>query len=240
MGSLVTCWSVGVVVPARNEQGSIAACLKSILAAIDACDLNHAWVVLAADRCVDRTVPIARQVLRNRGHVILCNAGSAGAARRVGTDHLLQLAADVPRSSLWLANTDADTVVPRDWIARHLKFAQSGASALAGIVNVESFVGHGAHGAATFARHYAINADGTHPHVHGANLGLRADACVDAGGWTDIRVGEDHCLWRRLKARGWPAVSTAASVVSTSGRLRGRARGGFADTLRRRLQLPPP
>jgi hypothetical protein len=37
--------------------------------------------------------------------------------------------------------------------------------------------------------------DGTHPHVHGANLGIRADAYSDAGGWNDLTVAEDHCLW---------------------------------------------
>jgi hypothetical protein len=73
--------------------------------------------------------------------------------------------------------------------------------------------------------------------VHGANLGVRADAYLDVGGWRDVRVSEDHCLWNRLIRRGWRLRSPTASVVLTSGRLRGRARGGFADTLARELRV---
>jgi hypothetical protein len=79
---------------------------------------------------------------------------------------------------------------------------------------------------------YLAMPDGTHAHVHGANLGVRADAYVDAGGWPQLALAEDHCLWLRIKARGWPVIAASASIVCTSGRLVGRAMGGFADTLR--------
>jgi hypothetical protein len=72
--------------------------------------------------------------------------------------------------------------------------------------------------------------------VHGANLGVRADAYADAGGWSDLTVAEDHCLWSRVRARGWRTIASVGSVVLTSGRLHGRARGGFADTLRRNFE----
>ncbi len=235
-------WSVGVVVPARNEQRRIKRCLESVLAAMDASGAQQAWIVVVADRCTDRTVPIARRVLRNRGLIIECAAGSPGTARRHGANAVLRQACQVPHSSLWFANTDADSYVPCDWISRQLQMATEGATAVAGIVNVDSFEGHGPEGARMFSRHYLINADGTHPHVHGANIGVRADVYLDIGGWSDTAVGEDHCLWQRVQRRGWPVLATSASVVTTSGRLRGRARGGFADTLRARLRarLSPP
>jgi cellulose synthase/poly-beta-1,6-N-acetylglucosamine synthase-like glycosyltransferase len=72
--------------------------------------------------------------------------------------------------------------------------------------------------------------------VHGANLGVRADAYVDVGGFSHLKVAEDHCLWGRLRQRGWRIRSCAKTVVTTSARLQGRAVGGFADTLRRRLE----
>jgi hypothetical protein len=84
---------------------------------------------------------------------------------------------------------------------------------------------------------YEIHDDGTHPHVHGANLGVRADAYIDAGCWTNVAVAEDHCLWSRIKARGWPTASCSRTIVHTSGRLYGRAVGGFADALHGRLKL---
>ena len=72
-------------------------------------------------------------------------------------------------------------------------------------------------------------------HSDGANIALRGDAYLDVGGWTDRPLSEDHCLWRRLRRRGWPVSSAASSVVITSARLQGRASGGFADTLQARI-----
>jgi hypothetical protein len=65
---------------------------------------------------------------------------------------------------------------------------------------------------------------------------VRGDAYLELGGWSDVTASEDHCLWGRLTRRGWRLRSPTASVVLTSGRLRGRARGGFADTLARDLR----
>lgn len=228
-------WSVGIVVPARNEQARIRRCLKSVLAAADASEARAIRVVVVADSCTDRTASIAEHVLKDRGRVIAVDAGSPGTARRLGTDAVLRELGDVEHTHLWLANTDADGYVPVDWIQTQLRMANEGAMAVAGIVAVDSFRVHGAKGAEIFGRHYTLNPDGTHPHVHGANMGVRADVYLDAGGWSDIRVGEDHCLWNRVQQRGWAVRSSTRSFVTTSGRLRGRARGGFADTLRSRL-----
>jgi len=229
-------WSVGIVVPARNEQSRIQRCLDSVLEAAAASGAERAFVVVVADCCTDRTVSLAERTLGSRGRVIECDAAAPGTARRLGVDAVLAELRTVPRSRLWLANTDADSYVPTDWIHRQLQMADDGATAIAGIVAVDSFAAHGVAGAATFAHHYVLNADGTHPHVHGANIGVRADVYLDAGGWRDIAVGEDHCLWQRVQSCGWPVRSSTASIVTTSGRLRGRARGGFADTLRARLR----
>jgi len=230
-------WSVGIVVPARNEQKRIGRCLRSVLASVDEARVTRSFIVVVADRCDDNTAAIARDVLGSRGRVIEADEGSAGASRRDGAEALLRELRDVPRQRLWLANTDADSYVPVDWIARQLDFAERGATAVAGIVDVDSFGHYGEQGREAFRRHYVLHADGTHPHVHGANMGVRADVYLDAGGWLDVAVGEDHCLWRRVRERGWRVESSTASIVMTSGRLRGRAAGGFADTLRMRMPL---
>ncbi|MEJ1963287.1 MAG: glycosyltransferase [Gammaproteobacteria bacterium] len=229
-------WSVGAVVPARNEQARVQRCLDSVLAAAEASGAREVLIVLVADRCTDRTAALGRQILGNRGRVLECEAGAPGTARRLGAEVILDALHKVPRSRLWLANTDADSYVPADWIRRQLRMAGEGATAIAGIVAVDSFATHGTAAAEAFAQHYVLNADGTHPHVHGANIGVRADVYLDAGGWSDIAVGEDHCLWQRVQRCGWPVRSTTASIVTTSGRLRGRARGGFADALRARIR----
>ena len=87
-----------------------------------------------------------------------------------------------------------------------------------------------------FNNTYTVEPDGTHKHVHGANMAVRADAFLDAGGWSNRGLAEDQCLWRRLRCRGWRIASPSNSVVVTSARMRGRARGGFADTLRLQVE----
>lgn len=228
-------WSVGVVIPARNEEATVRRCIQSVLASCDAgAHCREAWIVIVADRCTDRTADIARESLRSRGEVLYADAGSPGTARRLGVAAVMRHFSTRDPRRVWLANTDADTHVPADWISTHLEYADASATAVAGIVQLDG-VGLRADVLEHYRATYELAADGTHTHVHGANFGVRADAYLDVGGWSDATVAEDHCLWARLLSRGWRLKSPAASVVTTSGRLRGRATGGFADTLRREL-----
>ena len=231
-------WSVGVVIPARNEARTITACLNSVLEALDRrqLSLNASWVVVVADFCHDATATLARAALGNRGRVIECKLSSAGAARQFGAGEVLTHFAATPRSQLWIANTDADTCVSRSWLERQLSLANHGYCGVAGIVRIRRAPGLDRKTLQTLLADYTIHADGTHPHVHGANLGVRADAYIDAGCWSRLALAEDHCLWSRVNARGWPTAACARTIVHTSGRLRGRAAGGFADSLRRRLE----
>jgi len=153
----------------------------------------------------------------------------------MGVDALSKHFTHTPRERLWIANTDADTIVPSDWIARQLPLADKGWAAIAGIVRVDRIDGRSGSIVDRVFADYAVERDGSHSHVHGANLGIRADAYISVGAWRNIALAEDHCLWSRLKAAQWPTLSTADLVVTTSGRLTGRAAGGFADTLRAKL-----
>jgi cellulose synthase/poly-beta-1,6-N-acetylglucosamine synthase-like glycosyltransferase len=230
-------WSVGVVIPAQNEESTIQRCIRSVLASRDASDrCREAWIVVVADHCTDRTAEVAQEALGSRGKVLPCTARSPGTARRLGAAAVMQHFQYEDPRQVWLANTDADTHVPTNWISTHLEHADANASAVAGIVALDA-VGLRADVQELYRSSYKLEPDGTHGHVHGANLGVRADAYLDAGGWSDVTVAEDHCLWGRLKRRGWRVRSPAASVVHTSGRLRARAKGGFADTLRRELGI---
>lgn len=191
-------------------------------------------MVVVADRCTDETAARARRALESFGEVIECDAGSPGTARRIGAAAAMRaFGAKEPRH-IWLANTDADSHVPENWISTHLEHADENASAVAGIVRLDT-LDLRPDVERLYTRTYELRSDGTHQHVHGANFGVRGDAYLDVGGWSDATVAEDHCLWGRLMRRGWRLKSPVASVVSTSGRLEGRARGGFADTLRREL-----
>jgi len=233
--------AVGVVIPARNEEDSIVECLSSVIQSLDASPgVDLSWIVVAADGCSDETASLARRRLAGRGTVIECSVASPGTARRLGADQVLTHFAGLHLPRVWIANTDADSRVGVDWVSHQLQLAERGFCGVAGIVRVTAIEGHDATAVREFLAGYATYEDGTHPHVHGANLGIRADAYADAGGWSDLTVAEDHCLWSRVRARGWPTIASVGSVVFTSGRLQGRATGGFADTLRRNLQLRMP
>jgi cellulose synthase/poly-beta-1,6-N-acetylglucosamine synthase-like glycosyltransferase len=230
-------WSVGVVIPAQNEEISIERCIQSVARACDKSPrCGRRWIVVVADSCTDFTVSAARLSLQGRGEVIECAAGSPGTARRLGVTAVMHHFRGEDPQRLWLANTDGDTHVPLNWIQTHLQYADADAGGVAGIVELDQD-GLRADVRELYRKTYHVRADGTHPHVHGANLGIRADAYLDVGGWKDLTVSEDHCLWNRLMDRGWSVHSPASSVVMTSGRLNARAIGGFADTLRRELAL---
>ena len=77
--------------------------------------------------------------------------------------------------------------------------------------------------AAWHARHQLVEG---HAHVHGANLGIRADRWRAVGGFGQRTVGEDVDLVERVRAVTGRWVATDTTRVLTSGRLAqpGRAR----------------
>jgi cellulose synthase/poly-beta-1,6-N-acetylglucosamine synthase-like glycosyltransferase len=229
---LKTQWSVAVIIPAQNEETTVDCCIRSVLSALASAAVDH-WVVVVADDCSDQTVERARKALGGAGEVAEVSLRSAGAARREGAARALRHWKNLDPSQIWLANTDADTYVNDDWISVQLGFADDGVTAVAGIVHLEAGGSAVAH--EVYRTTYLMSAEGTHTHVHGANLSVRADAYEDVGGWSNLALAEDHCLWTRLRGRGWRISSPVSSVVTTSARLKGRAQGGFADTLGARV-----
>jgi glycosyltransferase involved in cell wall biosynthesis len=228
---MVAPWEIAVLIPARNEEVLLARCLESVIRAIDALPVTlSATIVLVSDSSTDRTAEIGYSIIGGRGSVIHSRVGTVGTARAQAASYAITNRT-APLSNLWLANTDADCVVPPVWLCDQIDFAASGIEAVAGIVSVDSFDEHGPEVPARFYSSYAIHADGTHPHIHGANLGVRADRYQEVGGWADLKTAEDHDLWGRLSRKGVRLLSSARLKVVTSGRRIGRAPSGFAGAL---------
>ena len=224
-------WHIAVLIPARNEEDLLPRCLRSVQAARKLLP-NHVTsdVIVAVDCSTDQTIAVADCELRESGLVVRSLAGVVGAARSIAADIALKRYQG-PHEYCWLANTDADCVVPPDWLLKQLSIAEQGFQAAAGIVDVDDFTEHLPHVAERFRLTYLIRRDGTHPHVHGANLGVRADAYLIAGGWRSLATAEDHNLWGRLSRSGCRQVSASRLRVVTSGRRLGRAPHGFAQAL---------
>ena len=220
-----------VLVPARNEEELLPRCLRSILKACAALPPDITYdIIVAVDSSTDNTRAIAERLLHGHGTVVETDAGNVGTARIQAAEMAL-LRYDGPLDLCWIANTDADCIVPQDWLLDQLAIAESGFAAVAGTVDVDSYAEHEPGVEYLFRTTYTIHADGTHPHVHGANLGLRADAYLRAGGWAGLATAEDHDLWQRLHETGTPRTSVARLSVITSGRREARAPLGFAGAL---------
>ncbi|GHD24394.1 glycosyltransferase [Nocardiopsis kunsanensis] len=225
--------TVAVVVPAHDESACVAACLSAVHRALEHAPVppEHRHVVVVADGCRDGTASAARLL---GAHVVEVPHCGVGAARDVGVRRALALAGGVPADSVWLASTDADTLVPVRWIADQLVHAKAGHDAVAGTVEVTDWSLRSEGLAERFGLRFPV-ADG-HDHVHGANLGVRASAYVDAGGFPDLGSGEDHALVERLTGLGLSVRSPGDLPVRTSARRSFRAPEGFGrllDTLER-------
>ena len=163
--------------------------------------------------------------------VVRTAVGRVGAARRAGVSAVLEAIAASGETAgrVWIASTDADSAVPPDWLLTHLHYARAGVHLLLGTVRPDPAELSGGMLAAWRRRHWMT--DG-HPHVHGANLGVRGDSYLMAGGFPDVEAHEDALLRDAVQAGGGLTVSTGASPVLTSGRQRGRAPAGLSHYLR--------
>ena len=219
---------VAVVIPARNEEELIGRCLESVMAAIDHARRRRytVSVTVIADDCVDQTVAIARRFEGVR--VIGVQPAGVGTARAMAVAYAIGRS-EVDPGSIWIANTDADSVVPLNWITEQVALARRGVDLMIGTVRPDFDDLSPQQIDAWLLTHPEGVANG---HVHGANLGLRAELYIDAGGYPPLAEHEDVDLVARCAALNPVTLATAACEVMTSGRPYGRTEGGYARFLR--------
>jgi glycosyltransferase involved in cell wall biosynthesis len=215
---------VGVVVPAHNEEDLLGACLESLMHAT--AGLVVPWrVVVVLDRCTDGTRSVAHQFRAVQTLDLI--GGNVGMARSAGVEELLRWAGSGAGSRMWLATTDADSVVPADWLRRQVAYGDAGWEVFVGTVAVAdwSMRSHDVRQ----RWHSSYRPTDGHGHVHGANLGCTAEAYVGAGGFPSRESDEDVALVTALADRR--ILRSAAPQVLTSARLDPRAGGGFGKAL---------
>jgi glycosyltransferase involved in cell wall biosynthesis len=191
-------------------------------------------VLVVADSCTDRTMAVARAC---GALVIGIRARRVGAARGAGMRELLRLTAGPDPAEIWLATTDADTVVPPSWLQRHVAHADQGWDVVLGTVTVADWSEHPPHVPAAFAARYE-SGDRPHPHVHGANIGIRASAYRAAGGFRPLRTAEDHALLAAAAEADCSVLRAGDVTVETSARRHARAPDGFSHLLRTLAPAP--
>lgn len=227
---------VAAIIPVHNEEIHLPRALAAVSAAADA--LQHSQpdtdvaIVVVLDACTDGSGAVAARFAAADRRITLLPVGfrSVGRSRRAGIT--LLLAGGLPDRAgagrVWLANTDADSCVPENWLLGQVELADRGADAVLGTVEPDPVGMDGELLRRWHARH-PLGED--HPHVHGANFGVRASAYLRAGGFPRQRSQEDRALALRLRRHGYRIASTDTVRVVTSGRTDARAPQGFGAYL---------
>jgi glycosyltransferase involved in cell wall biosynthesis len=109
--------SVTVIVPARNEEAVIAACISSL-----ANQPEIAEILVVDDQSTDGTASVVRGLMEKTPNLRLLEAGELP-DRWVGKNHALWVGVREAKSP-WLLFTDADAEHERDSVARALQIAQ--------------------------------------------------------------------------------------------------------------------
>ena len=242
-----------VAIPAKDEAERIRACLLAL--ARQSCR-PHAVLVLA-NNCSDGTPAIASGMapalpyrLHMECHDFPMRHAHAGQARRMA----MALSEQRVRADGVLLTTDADAVVAPDWIERNCKAITTGADAVCGRAVLHPreaalIPGHLHADDALECRLIELldrMADRLHPdpadplprhtEAPGASLAITPAAFRRIGGMPALPSGEDRAFVRALARIDARIRHDPSVVVSVSGRTIGRAPGGMADTLRRRIQ----
>lgn len=225
-----------VVVPAHNERQHLPRCLRAMVTAA-MCVPMPVLVVVVLDATDDDSGELVGRYGQDV-HFVTVDAGNVGAARAAGFSYS-RTSCHQDVSRIWYATTDADSVVPADWL---LRMTQADADMVLGVVRVPVWRHLSAAAARRYLRGYAGGAAtgsggagaeaAGHRHIHGANMGFRADAYWRLGGFRPLVAGEDVELVARFEGQGLQIAWDAGLSVDTSDRLRGRAPNGFAAHLR--------
>jgi hypothetical protein len=243
---------VVVAIPVKDEAERIGSCILALARQTRKPDT----VVLLLNNCEDGTEAIVRDLSSRLPYElhIICHTfppaiANAGQARRLAMQH----AADLAGCDGVLLTTDADAVVPEDWVERVLRAMSMGAELVCGCVDVDPT--EAALIPANLNADDALECEFTrlldeialvldpvpadpwprHTEAAGASIAVTVAAFTRVGGIPPIATGEDRAFVAMLTRTDARVRHDPMIRVTVSGRIHGRATGGMADTIRRRM-----
>lgn len=195
-----------ILVPAYNEEQSIASCLNSLISVV----YDDKEIIVIDDASTDRTVQAIEKLLY-KGVVLVRREKNGGRAAALNSG-LQRAAGDV------IITTDADTVVPSDWLQKFAScFEQQGVVAVGGayqaynkdksLANATSILDQILNG--VFRKSLVPNK------LSGVNSAILRKALLDLGGFNENSWwSEDSELGWKLKKIG-RVIYDSGNVVNT-------------------------
>lgn len=249
--------STVVCVPARDEATLLPSCLDNLGAALN--NAPGSGAVLVVNNTSDASADIVRTWAATIAVPVLCcevdiavPADTAAIARRLALDVAALLGPD----DAVLLSTDADTLVPPDWVLRMTARVREGAALVAAGITVDPAeaaalppgVRHSGEIEQRLAESYEtiwslLAGDSPCPLLvaaGGANFAVAAHAYRAVGGLPVDHRNEDRALTEAMLAAGLPVVVDRTITVTTSLRTEARARHGMADAIAARCREADP
>ncbi len=255
---------VAVVIPARNEAAHLPATLQSLGTQRDQrgqdLDPRTFEVIILANNCTDQTATLARQFARDAASTMFVHVvertfdqteAHVGTARKWLMDLACQRLESVGQPASLIVSTDADTRVRPDWVAANQAEIESGADAVAGIIDVDSGelrrLGPEIRRAYWLDRVYRrlkleleaivdpnpLDPPPCHDWHGGASFAITPAMYRRVGGLPPRPSQEDVALARALWWVDARFVHSLGVRVVTSTRLMGRTSGGHSEALTR-------
>lgn len=246
---------VCVAIPARNEAERIGACLKALFQQTTATPFDIFVFVNNSD---DATAAIVAEIARDAAHAVhLCDATfpasetPAAHARRLSVNGGMEIAG----ADGVVLMTDADSIVDPDWVGANLA-ALAEADIICGAISPDLMESVSLpeyvlqRGVQEFAIEQAqcetecllddLSHDSwpRHRTESAASLACTTRILLAVDSVPIVEPGEDKELVARVRRAGGRVRHSYAARVSTSCRLDGRARGGWADDLHERVHRP--
>lgn len=239
--------------PVRNEAASIEPCLGALSASLAAL-AEPAGILLLVNNTTDGTAEIGHAFARRHDLALVLvesdlppAMSGAGHARRLALDIGAALAAP----DAVLLTTDADALVEPDWARRLVDAVRGGAALACGAIapDAGSLAAlpppvralervEGALYAAQARLWQRITPGASHAlgvRACGAAMAISAARYRTAGPLPAVSSGEDRLLARRFVTLDESVAYVDAARAAVSCRLDGRAEGGMAGTLARRV-----
>lgn len=243
-----------VVIPVCNEENHIIPCLRALATQTLALpDKVILWINNTTDQTYERALSLQTQLpfMLELIQVTYNSAtASAGTARR---EAMAYAAKNAPHDAL-LFTTDADGEVSKNWIYNTLEaFTQYSVEAVFGQAQLlpseyakiplrlhEDERAEQAYGALLEQITLLLCPQPHDPwprHIEhsGASIAVTHQAWAQVGGIPNVPSGEDRLFYEALRQNNIRVRHAPDVIVYVSARLLGRARGGMAETLARRM-----